>query len=92
MHKSIVECIKFVIENNVNNSSFREHCRVFVCQKDTAGFWSMIVEVDNKYDFWLENIRSVAVQIGKMYGEELCTEMRINPVDSVINDCYLKMW
>jgi len=65
MHKTIVESIKYVIENSI----MAKHCEVILHPQKTQGFWTMDVLTDKKYI--LKHIELVALHIGRMNGEGL---------------------
>ncbi len=70
MHRRIVESIKYIIENSVIN----KFTAIDIIPQRTDGFWKMLVVTTNEN--YVENIREVATQIGRINGENLCFKVK----------------
>ena len=77
MHKKIVQAIREAITQDDRNTMFR----VFVNEKDTDGFWEMIIVVNPKYKHLIPHIQVIGHSIGKYYGEGLHINVWNNTIE-----------
>lgn len=65
MHKNIVNAIRAVLIQH------RVKFDIFIRVQTTGGFWGMIVVMPEEKKIFLPHVESVAMSIGRMYGEGL---------------------
>jgi len=75
MHKRIVEALKVLFED-----WDKEHqwLNVMVKTQKTGGFWGMLVIVPEERKYLLSHLESIAIAVGRIYGEGLAIEKKNN--------------
>jgi len=67
MHRRIVEAIKDALTKREDI----EVVKIFIDDKDSGGFWSMLIVVDPRYEHLISHIEDIGKRIGAYYGEGL---------------------
>lgn len=75
MHKRIVDAI---IES-INRKE--DLVKTFVDDKQTGGFWKLLVAVKPGYEHLIPHIKNIGISIGDYYGERLSVDVWNNTIE-----------
>ena len=77
MHRRITEAIKDALTKDGRNDLLN----IFIDDKETGGFWRMIIIVKPSYKHLIPHIKSIGKSIGNYYGEGLCVYVWQNTIE-----------
>lgn len=67
MHKNIV----FAIKDALTKDNRENLLKITIQEKDTAGFWGMLIRPKKGYEHLIPHIEAIGLHIGRYYGEGL---------------------
>lgn len=76
MHRRIVEALQGVLNKYAEGKEQMDLFSVYVLRTNTNGFWRVCVIAEEGKEYFLPHIESIAVAIGRMYGEGLFTDRK----------------